>query len=66
NLTDIEELDIKKKFIDADSIIKKTTLKSLSTLQNKDYSDVQEIRHFKDLLHSDSIFEAPSHIIDLA
>ncbi|CAG8836200.1 27369_t:CDS:2, partial [Gigaspora margarita] len=29
NLTDKEELDIKNKFIDADTIIKKTLLKSL-------------------------------------
>ncbi|KAF0441539.1 hypothetical protein F8M41_003786 [Gigaspora margarita] len=34
NLTD-EELDIKKKFIDSDRIIKQTTLKSLSIFQNK-------------------------------
>ncbi|CAG8797213.1 21511_t:CDS:1, partial [Dentiscutata erythropus] len=34
-LTDKMKLDIKKKFIEADSIIKKTTLKSLSMLQNK-------------------------------
>ncbi|CAG8746813.1 23337_t:CDS:2 [Dentiscutata erythropus] len=46
HLTDEEELDIKQKFIDADSIIKTTTLKSLSMVQNKYYStliDVQEI-----------------------
>ncbi|RIB04924.1 hypothetical protein C2G38_2221079 [Gigaspora rosea] len=35
NLTDKEELDIKEKFIDADRIIKQTSLKSLSISQNK-------------------------------
>ncbi|CAG8553642.1 2364_t:CDS:1, partial [Dentiscutata heterogama] len=46
NLIDEGELYIKEKFIDADSIIKQTSLKSLSMLQNKYYStliDVQEI-----------------------
>ncbi|RIB30427.1 kinase-like domain-containing protein [Gigaspora rosea] len=45
NLID-EKLDIKKKFIDANSIIKKLALKSLSMMQNKYCSsliDVQEI-----------------------
>ncbi|RIB22746.1 hypothetical protein C2G38_2033338 [Gigaspora rosea] len=35
NLTDKEKLEIKEKFIDADRIIKQTTLKSLSIFQNK-------------------------------
>ncbi|RIB07576.1 kinase-like domain-containing protein [Gigaspora rosea] len=46
NLTDKEELDIKKKFIDADNEIKEMTLKSLSVLQTKYCStliDVKEI-----------------------
>ncbi|RIB00446.1 hypothetical protein C2G38_2150867 [Gigaspora rosea] len=46
NLTNNEELDIRVKFIDADDIIKKTSLESLSMLQNKYSSkliDVQEI-----------------------
>ncbi|RIB26539.1 kinase-like domain-containing protein [Gigaspora rosea] len=79
NLTDEEELDIKKKFINADSIIKKTLLESLSSFQNKYYStliDVQEIRRSLkvSIQYSSSIskqfaslpFEAPSNIIDLS
>ncbi|CAG8677235.1 31662_t:CDS:2 [Racocetra persica] len=46
NLIGEEDIDIRKRFIKADSIIKKTSLKSLSTFQNKYYStliDVKEI-----------------------
>ncbi|CAG8635109.1 1652_t:CDS:2, partial [Dentiscutata erythropus] len=79
NLTDEEELDIKKKFIDADCIIRRTLLKSLSTHQNKYYStliDVQGI--IKSLKVStqfscstskqfaSSTFEVPSNIIELS
>ncbi|CAG8550484.1 8856_t:CDS:2 [Dentiscutata erythropus] len=46
NLTEEEDLDIKNKFLEADSIIKKTELKSLSMLQSNYCStliDIQEI-----------------------
>ncbi|CAG8501565.1 21000_t:CDS:2 [Racocetra persica] len=46
DLTDKEDLDIKKKFVEADSINKKAALKFLSMPQNKYCSkliDVQEI-----------------------
>ncbi|RIB20986.1 kinase-like domain-containing protein, partial [Gigaspora rosea] len=76
NLTDKEELDIKKKFIDADNEIKEMILKELSLmLQTKYYSaliDVQEIiKSVKVSTPSisqqlaSSTLEHPSNITDL-
>ncbi|RIB15598.1 kinase-like domain-containing protein [Gigaspora rosea] len=75
NLTDKEELDIKKKFIYADNVIKEMTLKSLSVLQTKYCStliDVQEIiKSIKVSIPSisqqlaSSTLELPSDITDL-
>ncbi|RIB12647.1 hypothetical protein C2G38_2200047 [Gigaspora rosea] len=44
NLTDKEELDIKKKFIDADSIIKQTLLMLLSSSQDKYCSTLIDVQ----------------------
>ncbi|KAF0467438.1 hypothetical protein F8M41_026001 [Gigaspora margarita] len=73
NLTD-EELDIKKKFIDANSIIKKLSLKFLSMMENKYCSsliDVQEITKSLKVSTSvtnqiaSSIPELPDNISDI-
>ncbi|RIB20889.1 hypothetical protein C2G38_2079718, partial [Gigaspora rosea] len=78
NLTDKEELDIRKKFIDADDIIKKISLESLSKLQNKYCSKLIDVREIIKSLevsaqfsHSilrqfaSSTIELPSNITDL-
>ncbi|RIB12797.1 kinase-like domain-containing protein [Gigaspora rosea] len=53
-LTDKEELDIKKKFIDADNLIKKTSLMLLSSPQNKYSSKLIDVQ---------GIIESQSHSI---
>ncbi|CAG8535300.1 13909_t:CDS:2, partial [Dentiscutata heterogama] len=44
NLTEKEDLDIKRKFLEADSIIKKTELKTLSMLQSNYCSTLIDVR----------------------
>ncbi|RIB05358.1 kinase-like domain-containing protein [Gigaspora rosea] len=77
NLTN-EELDLKNKFINADEIIKKTSLKSLSNLQNKYYSTLIDVQGIIKSLKvptnfacstveqfASSSFELPNDISDL-